>query len=277
MKRISITAFIVFALVIIDASITMTYAKTKTTIFKVTEISPGKTLKLRAWPSTKSRIINRLPYNAIDLTETGKQRIIDKTKWLEVNWQDKQGWVEANYLTKTGVLVSAGHKASRNNKSLNSQPVQEISKSIVTPDDSLDAKPAELDGDRYDQPTQMAASEIRTAFTENEEQSASTQMLLCDGTNPKYWNIKMDVADRNMQIRFSKNQVFNVPINYHAWATPNKLRMNIGGNQGRNIVDVNLEKTNACYNGITKTRFSYEVNATINKDFYTGCCEVVQK
>jgi len=87
----------------------------------------------------------------------------------------------------------------------------------------------------------------------------------------------MDVADRNMQIRFSRNQVFNVPINYHAWATPNKLRMNIGGNQGRNIIDVNLEKTNACYNGITKTRFSYEVNATINKDFYTGCCEVVQK
>ena len=102
------------------------------------------------------------------------------------------------------------------------------------------------------------------------------QMLLCDGTKPKSWNIKMDVADKNMKIKFSKNKVFNVPINYHAW-TPNKLRMNIGGNQGRNIVDVNLEKTNACYNGITKTRFSYEVNATINKDFYTGCCEVVQK
>ena len=277
MKRISITAFIVLGLMIIDASISMTYAKTKTTIFKVTEVSPGKTLKLRAWPSTKSRIKSRLPYNAIDLTETGKQRIIDKTKWLEVNWQDTKGWVEANYLTKTGVLVRADNKASRNSNALKQQPDQQITRTIVAPVESLDEKPEELVGDRYDQPIQMAASEIRTAFTENEEQSASTQMLLCDGTNPKYWNIKMDVADRNMQIRFSKNQVFNVPINYHAWATPNKLRMNIGGNQGRNIVDVNLEKTNACYNGITKTRFSYEVNATINKDFYTGCCEVVQK
>jgi uncharacterized membrane protein len=276
MKRISITAFIVLALVTIDVTITMSYAKAKTTIYKVTKLSPDSTLKLRAWPSPKSRIKTQLPYNAKDLTETGKQRIIGKTKWLEVNWQQNQGWVEADYLKKTGVLLHAKNKASRNNKALE-QPTEQLAKSIIETLESIDERPEELVGDRYDQPEQIAATEIKTAFTENEENNSSLQILLCDGANPKYWNIKMDVADKNMQIRFSKSQTFNVPINYHAWATPNRLRMNIGGNQGRNIVDVNLEKTNACYNGITKTRFSYEVNATINKEFYTGCCEVVTK
>ncbi len=88
MKRLSISAFIVLALISIDASITMAYAKTtdnKITIFKVNKVSPSNTLKLRAWPSTKSRIKQRLPYNAKDLTETGKQRVIGSTKWLEVN------------------------------------------------------------------------------------------------------------------------------------------------------------------------------------------------
>ena len=165
MTRISITAFIVLALVVIDASISMTYAKTKTTIFKVTEISPGKTLKLRAWPSTKSRVKNRLPYNAKDLTETGKQRIVGKTKWLEVNWQDTQGWVEANYLTKTGVLGQPIIKLHETTSLSISYLDKQIAKALGAPVKSLDEKPEELIGDRYDQPTQLAATKMRRLFS----------------------------------------------------------------------------------------------------------------
>jgi hypothetical protein len=280
MKRISLLAFIVLALITIDATFTMAYAESKVTIFKVTKVSPGNTLKLRAWPSPKSRIKSKLPYSAKDLTETGKQRTIGKTKWLEVNWRDTKGWVNARNLQKTGVLlhpnrIATNSKASRNNKSI-TQSAQIISKPIATPVESLDEKPQEYAGDRYDQPTQVAvARELKTALTADEEGDPRQKILLCDGKNPKYWNIKMNMADRNMKIKFSDKQTFNVPINYHAWATPNKLRMNIGGNQGRNVVDVNLEKTDACYNGITKSSFTYEVNATINRNFYSGCCEVV--
>lgn len=281
MKRLSISTLIVFALISIDASITMAYAKTitdkKITIFKVNKVSPSKTLKLRAWPSTKSRIKQRLPYNAKDLTETGKQRVISGTKWMEVNWRKDKGWVNANYLQKTGVLLRPiqpnSNVASRNNKSINAP--QRTAKVLAVPVDSLNDRPAEFGGDRYDQPTQGAATEMKTAFDINESNQPNAKMLLCNGKNPKLWNIKMNVANRNMNIKFGKSKAFNVPINYHAWATPNQVRINIGGNQGRNNVEVNLEKTNACYNGLSKTRFTYEVNATVNREFYTGCCEVI--
>ena len=286
MKRLSISAFIVFALISIDASITMAYAKTNTvnadnkiTIFKVNKVSPSNTLKLRAWPSTKSRIKQRLPYNAKDLTETGKQRVITGTKWVEVNWGKDKGWVNSNYLQKTGVLLRAKQTnstvaSSRNNKSVNAP--QRTARVLAAPVKSLNDRPAEYGGDRYDQqPTQDAATEMKTAFDINDAQQSNAKMLLCNGKSPKLWNIKMNVANRNMNIKFGKNKAFNVPINYHAWATPNEVRMNIGGNQGRNNVEVNLEKTNACYNGLSKTRFTYEVNATVNREFYSGCCEVV--
>ncbi len=283
MKRISISAFIVFALITVDVSIA--YAKTsadkKITIFKVNKVSPTNTLKLRAWPSTKSRIKQRLPYNAKDLTETGKQRVISGTKWVEVNWRKDKGWVNANYLKKTGVLLRPNLQsnkvnsniASRNNKSINA--TQQTAKVIATPVESLNDRPIEYGGDRYDQPAPVAVTETKTAFDINEAKQPSTKILVCNGKNPKLWNIKMNVANRNMNIKFGKNKAFNVPINYHAWATPNEVRMNIGGNQGRNSVEVNLEKTNACYNGLSKTRFTYEVNATVNREFYTGCCEVI--
>jgi len=286
MKRVSISTLIVFALITVDASITMAHAKTtdkKITIFKVNKVSPSNTLKLRAWPSTKSRIKQRLPYNAIDLTETGKQRVINGTKWVEVNWRKDKGWVNSNYLVKTGVLLRPNQPntnvaaASRNNQSINSP--QRTARVMAAPVESLDVKPVEdqegYAGDRYDQTLEGVATEMKTAFDINESNQTNAKMLLCNGKSPKLWNIKMNVADRNINIKFGKNKAFNVPINYHAWATPNQVRMNIGGNQGRNNVEVNLEKTNACYNGLSKTRFTYEVNATVNREFYTGCCEVV--
>ena len=58
-------------------------------------------------------------------------------------------------------------------------------------------------------------------------------------------------------------------------ATPSKLNMNIGGTKGHNIIDVNLEKTNACYNDMTQKAMAYEVNATINDQYYSGCCQTV--
>jgi len=78
-----------------------------------------------------------------------------------------------------------------------------------------------------------------------------------------------------IQVKFPQKVGYNVPIKYHAWATPGKLRMNIGGSKGRNIIDVNLEKTNACFNDMTQSAMAYDVNATINDQNYSGCCQTV--
>ncbi len=284
MKRISLSAFIVMALISVDVSLSMANANDKTTIFKVTNVSPQGSLKLRAWPSAKSRIKQSLPHNAVDLTETGKQRTIGKSKWVEVKWRDNRGWVNAKYITKTGVLLRPTEYqknravASRNNNSVTAASVktpQTVMKAIATPIESLDQRPQEFGGNRYDHPTQLAATEIKTAYQGDAGSLKGQRQLLCSGIDPKHWTMKMDVASRSIKINLTQQKGFNVPIKYHAWATPNKLRMNMGGNKGRNIVDVNLEKTNACTNGLVNTKFAYEVNATINKEFYSGCCKVV--
>ena len=277
MKHLSLSALVVVALIMFDATLTMAYAETKVTIFKVTKISPQNTLKMRAWPSNKSKIKVKLPHNAKDLTETGKERMISGSKWVEVNWQKNKGWVNARYLKKTGVLLHANKIASRNPKATASASPS-ISKVISTPVESLNDRPQELAGDRYDQTIEEnVATNVaeKVSYSESTKRASKQEILSCNGKNPSYWNIKLDMSNQNIQVKFPQKAGYNVPIKYHAWATDSKLRMNIGGTKGRNIIDVNLEKTNACYNDMTQSALAYEVNATINDQYYSGCCQTV--
>ena len=273
MKHLSLSALAVVALIAIDATLTMAYADSKVTIFKVTKVSPQNTLKMRAWPSTKSKIKVKLPYNAKDLTETGKERVISGSKWVEVNWQKNKGWVNSRYLAKTGVLLHANKVASRNPKAtVDASP--SVTRVIPTQVESLNERPQELAGDRYDQPVEITQAE-KVSYSESKQRQNSQEILSCNGKNPSYWNIKLDMSNRNIQVKFPQKTGYNVPINYHAWATPNRLRMNIGGTKGRNIIDVNLVKTNACFNDMTQKALAYEVKATINDQYYSGCCQTV--
>jgi len=275
MKHLSLPAFAVFALIMFDVTLTVASADTKITIFKVNKVAASNKLNMRAWPSTKSRIKVRLPHNAKDLTETGKTRVVKGTKWREVKWREQKGWVVNRYLKKTGVLLHANKIASRNETaSASASPA--ISKVIATPVKSLSDKPEEYAGDRYDQTIEVASAE-RVSYVESEKRDSNKQILSCNGKNPSYWNIKLDMSNRNIQVKFPQKAGYNVPINYHAWATPSRLNMNIGGTKGRNIVDVNLEKTNQCFNDMTQSALAYEVKATINDKFYSGCCQTVSQ
>ncbi len=295
MKRITLSAFIVLALISIDATTSMAYAKSNITIFKVTKVSTKNKLQLRAWPSSKSRVKVSLPYNAIDLTETGKKKILGKTKWLEVNWNNNRGWVNARYLKKTGVLpnrspannnVAANNIANTSSRNINSvaKPDKKVvAKKVIkkipeirrTLPNSMPEMPAT--GNRYGQPIQLAAKEIKTAYSGSVKAFGDKRILSCVGSSPHAWNIQMDIEKKRMRIKSKNNSAFYIPINYHEWASPSEVRMNIGGNKGRNIVDVNLEKTDACSTGLSRQNYMYEVNATINRDFYSGCCETVSQ
>lgn len=273
MKHLSLSALVVIALIMFDASLSLAYADTKVTIFKVTKVSPNSTLKMRAWPSNKSRIKVKLPHNAKDLTETGKQRVVAGTNWVEVNWQQNQGWVKGQHLSKTGVLLHANKIASRNPKASKSASAS-ISRVIPTQVESLNDQPQELAGDRYDQSLDEAVAE-KASYSESVKRKQNNEILSCNGKRPSYWNIKLDMSKRYMQVKFPQKAAYNVPIKYHAWASPSKVNMNIGGTKGRNIIDVNLEKTNACFNDMSKSAFAYEVNATINDEYYSGCCQTI--
>jgi len=286
MKQITLSAFIVVALISIDATVSMAYAQSKVTIYKVTKVSSRNKLQLRAWPSPKSRVKVSLPYNAIDLVETGKKKNLGSSKWLEVSWKNNLGWVNARYLKKTGVLLHSKKRSNTNiasssaRKARNAKAVVEKSSSRNVTRKAIERStpnvmPPQMEGvNRYNQPIQITPTEVKTAYSANKQKSKG-KMLRCIGSSPQPWNIKLDVAGKKMQVKLKNGSAFNLPINYHEWASPNKVRMNIGGNKGRNIVDVNLEKTDACSTGLSRTNYMYEVNATINRDFFSGCCETV--
>ena len=171
MQRVILSVFVVLALITIDATFSKTYADTKIKIFKVIKVPPHEKLQLRAWPSSKSRIKKSLPFNAKDLTETGKKRAIGKTQWIEVNWKNNRGWVNSSYLKKTGVLLKAKSKniavlrASRNKNTTKQTAENSTDILPVIPNNTQDEMPTtDILGDRYDQPIQVKSTEMKTAF-----------------------------------------------------------------------------------------------------------------
>lgn len=273
MKKVAISVLSVLAFLSVNTILSTTYADTKITIFKVSQLSKKQKLNLRAYPSPKSRVKVSLPYNAKDLTETGKQKKVGRTLWRQVNWNNEQGWVNANYLKKTGVLLRKGDTAKAAASS-SSRNIINRAKVISTPDIIPEDKPQSFGGDRYDQPVKMTASDVKVAFSEDGSQEQT--IFRCEGDKPKQWNITMDTSKNSMVLKMPDRSSFTMPINYHEWESPSKVRMSLGGDKGRNMVDVNLEKTNNCKNDNTSRVFSYEVNATINKNFYFGCCDTVK-
>lgn len=194
------SALFVVALIMFDITTTISHAETKTTIYKVTRVSSGKTLRLRAWPSTKSRIKRKLPFNARNVIETGKSKRVGRSKWIEVRWNDSLGWVNKRYLKKTGILSLGGsnkrasyknqskkkvakragksrNKAyflkskpkrkfiSRNTRSINYKQSnkRDFAPSVI----QMEMPPQEFGGDRYDQTIESKASEMKTSFSAN--------------------------------------------------------------------------------------------------------------
>lgn len=291
MKQHVMAVFIVLALISVDLSISIVNAQTKIKIYQVTKVSPSGKLRLRAWPSSKSRIKVSLPYNAKDLVETGKQRDIGKSRWVQVKWQEHTGWVNSHYLEKTGVLLRPEKAiASRNNKAISKSHElalnTETSKAAVsntisdiTPN-SDEHLPNEYQGDRYDQtlqPVQQVSDTSKMAYSApKKKQESSGWVLNCAGNSPKSWKIKMDVAAKTMFVKLADSQEFNIPITYRKWAPGGQVRMEIGGGKGRNLVDATLEKTYACNNGLSKTNSYYRVNAAVNRgELLSGCCNPV--
>ncbi len=284
MKRGTILSVLfVLGLILIDISLSVASAKNITTIYKVTNVSSGGSLQLRAWPSAKSRIKVSLPHNARNITETGKKKVVNGATWLEVHWGKNKGWVNGRYLKKTGVLVKnskhssspAKKPVSRNNpvaihKKLNSHSRNSHSTGSSSDRGQNKTPPQELGGDRYDQTIDSSAREVKTAYI---PKNHIQRKLTCAGNTPKPWNMKMSVSGNTLSISFPGKKTLKVPLRYNEWISNNKARMSLGGSHGRNmVVDVNLERTRACRVNSSRDNYSYEIKTTINNQFYSGCC-----
>ncbi len=297
MKRTTLAAFVVIALIGLDASISVSHAQTKVKIYKVTKVSHNGKLRLRAWPSSKSRIKASLPHNAKDLVETGKQVSKKDSRWIQVKWQNKTGWVNARYLKKTGVLVlrdnnhetkatqAIAKQTIRIDRNANSKKISKAQKIVaarVEASTDIQNPPNEYQGDRYDQtlkPVTPVHVATKMAYApKKDRRHASKWMLSCSGSTPKHWNIKMDVAEKKLFVKLAGQEEFSVPMTYRKWAPGGQVRMEIGGGKGRNLVDATLEKTPACSNGLNKTNYSYMVNVAVNRgQLLSGCCNPVSQ
>jgi len=182
---------------------------------------------------------------------------------------------KAQYLKKTGVLVKKSKStANKRATSSSSRNVIKRAKVINMPVTRPEDKPQQFGGDRYDQPVKMSASDVKVAYSDNGNHAS--KIFNCEGNKPKDWQITLDMNQSAMRLKVPNRSTFNMPINYQEWESNRKVRMNLGGDKGRNMVDVNLEKTNSCRNDGSSKIFAYEVNATINKSFYFGCCTIAK-
>lgn len=241
-----LSVLFVIALISFDITLSVAYAKPTTTVYKVTKISSGGKLRLRAWPSSKSRIKISLPHNAKNITTTGKSKVVSKIKWKEVKWKGTRGWVIARHLKKTGSQVKSRNKVSKSKRT-----------------------PQEFRGDRYDQT--IEARGMKTSHVP--KKNKIRRNLSCSGNTPKPWNMKLNLNGNKMSIRFPGRKALTVPLSYNEWTSTNKSRINLGGSRGRNtVVDVNLERTNSCRINSRKGKYVFEIKTTINNRFYSGCC-----
>ena len=68
-------------------------------IYKVKNISQGKSLQLKKYPSKKSKTLVALPHDASWMIRRDRRRkVINKVVWRKVQWNKHQGWVSAYYL-----------------------------------------------------------------------------------------------------------------------------------------------------------------------------------
>lgn len=84
--------------------------------------------------------------------------------------------------------------------------------------------------------------------------------------------MKLNISHKSLYISFTGRKTITVPLRYSDWASNNNTRVSLGGSRGRNIViDVNLERSNTCVT-VASPINRYEITATINNQFYSGCC-----
>lgn len=68
-------------------------------IFRITGLSPGSSLNVRAEPGRTQRLLGTLPGDTAALPSTGERSLVGQTEWREIGFRDGTGWVDATFLT----------------------------------------------------------------------------------------------------------------------------------------------------------------------------------
>ncbi len=245
MKRTLLTAMLLISSLFLS-SFALATAQLK--VYQVTNVKQGDSLNMRAWPSTKSRVVVALPHNAKWVASNRNPVKKGASNWQQIIWNGESGWVNTKYLKYD---AASTYKArQRRNHRVNQQghssrnvtrkaPVRRVARAVVS-------KPAG-----------------KQVFME------------CGGAAP-FWNISMNFTGKSLKVDLRDGKKFTSPLYYRKWLKKsNKMVVNSG--RGRNAVRATLTKTNACTDGITNIKYPFSISATVagNKKV-SGCCRSVQ-
>lgn len=228
------------------------FAAPQLKVYSVTNVKVGDSLNMRAWPSTKSRVILAIPHNAKWVASTQKPVKKGTSNWQKVIWNGVTGWVNTSYLKYDPVstrkaLQRRDHRLKVQGKSRN------VARSTV-------------------------ASRAPTANRNSASKKSSTRKVVmeCGGNSP-FWKVSMDFTGKRMEVSHPNGRpAFNTPVYFRKWLRDSN-KMIVNGGRGRNAVRATLTKTNACTDGITNIKYPFAVDATIGgNQKVSGCCRSVQ-
>ncbi len=238
--------FISSLLLIVGLFITTTsFSAPQLKVYAVTNVKTGDSLNMRAWPSTKSRIILAIPHNAKWVASTRQPVKKGNASWQQVNWNGISGWVNTRYLKYDA--ESTRKALERRNHRLRTQGRNVVNRTTTT-----------------------HATAVNTAT------QTGKVIMECGGNSP-FWNVSMDFTGKRMKVNMRDGKpAFNTPVYFRKWLRQSN-KMVVNGGRGRNAVRATLTKTNACTDGITNIKYPFAVEATIGGNRkVSGCCRSVQ-
>ncbi|MCK5810534.1 MAG: SH3 domain-containing protein [Cocleimonas sp.] len=95
-------------------------------LFQITKVKSWDTLNLRSSPGVKSSVVVKIPANGHSISLVGNQVTVDKTVWVEINWQGKRGWV-SQYFIQPMLLKSQRASAPEQEPKQQSAPKKPVS------------------------------------------------------------------------------------------------------------------------------------------------------
>lgn len=215
-------------------------------VFEVKGVKQGDSLNMRAWPSSKSRIIAALPHNAKWIASTRAPIKKEGSSWRKVHWNGESGWVNTNYIKLDPASTTKARE--RQSHRLTNQGRNSTEKK----------------------------SSAKTSTAQTQKTSGKQIVMECGGNAP-FWNINMNFTGKNLKVNLRDGAPFESPLYFRQWLK-NQNKMVVNSGRGRNAVRAILTKTNTCTDGITNIKYPFAVEATVSETKkVSGCCRSVTR
>lgn len=206
--------------------------------YDIHQVESWNSLNLRAFPSSKSRVIAEIPASAKGLVSSEKQVKKGSTYWKEVIWKDQKGWVSERFLKR---VSDEGNPSTLVEKTTSSSSVEKETKDTIL-----------------------------------KKKQKGMWVLECGAASP-YWRVEvlpewMLLTQGNKKSGVPIQHQYQKHGKWHKVALLTELR----GQQGASKVSLDIRYDTSCVSSLKKKRVSFRVEGSLNEDDIRGCCYAYQ-